>query len=461
MRVTYYKCLRFEFRTASRLQHWFVHYSNMRRMRAKLHKIEKQQKVARFARRILEGNKHALTKLSFNAWCSFWRESAYKRIMGESALSYATSLDELELKMQGMLEKDPTRSPPGPEEVYIASKIKACKAANPGVSHEDVTAKLKAEYADLTRLESAEDEYIRVKMEELRASDLEISSDALKAQARAAWNLLNHVDTPEDMYREQQREDIILNLKLEIAELEAEVERRVSEVFGGDSKEGSAPSLRGGGEAASGVGSGGSERSKADILRDLTEAAERSNADKARRREEMEAAANRRNREKRKVLAELKAQATRMRKLFAALGPGVAATPADCYAIAFPGKSYSQMIQKKPSAGAKYEAEAKLYNDANVAKAEAAGSGGDQPKSVSFLSMLKEAKDAADAKREEVLGMMGKVVPMNPKTDWHVEIENDPLAALLHFGFVDRNPPGAGPHVETARKELPSRWNSA
>jgi hypothetical protein len=237
MRVSYYKCLRFTYRTASRLQHWFKHFSNMRRMQAKLHAIGKEQKVARFAARILNGNARALKQLTFGSWCTFWRGNAYRRIMGESALQYATSLDELEVTMQGMLAQDPTRSPPGPEDIYVASKLKACKAAYPRESHKDITARLQAEYAELTRVETAEDAFVREKTAELSAADPALGAAACEAQAHAAWAALNHVDTPEELFREQQRADIILNLKLELAELEAEVERRSAEIFGTDGEE--------------------------------------------------------------------------------------------------------------------------------------------------------------------------------------------------------------------------------
>ena len=84
----------------------------------------------------------------------------------------------------------------------------------------------------------------------------------------------------------------------------------------------------------------------------------------------------------------------------------------------------------------------------------AAGGGGGAPKTVSFLGMLKEAKAEADAKKEQELGMMGKVVPVM-KTKWHVDIEEDPLAALLHLGFVDRDPdPAEGSILSGGESEV-------
>ena len=184
VRVAYYKCLRFTYRTASRLQHWFKHYSNMRRMHAKLHAIEKEQKVARFAARLMSGHAYATKQLAFGSWCKFWRANAYRRIMGESAMQYATSLDDLEVMMQGMLAQDPTRSPPGPEDIYVAGKLKSYKAAHPSKSKEEIVTHLQAEYEALTRVETAEDVFVREKIAEITASDSSLSADACESQAR-------------------------------------------------------------------------------------------------------------------------------------------------------------------------------------------------------------------------------------------------------------------------------------
>lgn len=207
----------------------------MRRMTEKLHEIEKQQKIARFAKRIIEGDIQRHMQLVFGAWCKFWRTEVYKKIMGASALKYATSLDDLERKMDEMRANDPTSSPPSPEDIFISSNRAEYEAAHPDDSSDEITERLQEAYANLTKVETPDDVFLRQKIEELRKSRPDLDLERCEELAAEALEEFQRVDSPEDMFRRLQEEEIRkANPDLRYDELLAEVDRRTAEIFGNE-----------------------------------------------------------------------------------------------------------------------------------------------------------------------------------------------------------------------------------
>ena len=101
---------------------------------------------------------------------------------------------------------------------------------------------------------------------------------------------------------------------------------------------------------------------------------------------------------------------------------------------------YSKLSKKQKQT---YIDIATKYNDIRAKKLKALGVDPDEDpnapkekkKPISFSDMLKAEKAKAEEGLDSDLGIMGSVVPLRNTTEWHNDIEHDPLAVLFHVGY--------------------------